>query len=163
MKVLITKEYLNDLFIYKEGKLFWKRSPARRIKVGTEACSLSGNGYLRVAIKQIHYPLHRIIFMMHHGYLPKYVDHIDGNPLNNCIDNLREATQTQNLYNAKKRKDNSSGLKGISWVKRLNKWLVQLSINKKNTYLGVYEDLELAELVAQEARILYHGRFARTL
>jgi hypothetical protein len=57
--------------------------------------------------------------------------------------------------------NNTSGIKGVCWHKSTNRWYVQLQVNKKMKYLGIYEDIELAELVAIEARAKYHGEFAR--
>ena len=105
--------------------------------------------------------MHRLIFLFHYGYLPKIIDHIDGNPLNNDIKNLRESTHIENCQNAKKRTTNTSGCKNVSWHKPANKWAVRLSINQKKVFFGLFEDIELADLVAHEARDLYHGKFAR--
>jgi len=66
-----------------------------------------------------------LIFLYHHGYLPKFVDHIDGNKKNNRIENLREATKSQNAMNQKVSTRNTSGIKGVMWHKRDKKWFVQ--------------------------------------
>jgi hypothetical protein len=89
------------------------------------------------------------------------VDHIDGNPSNNRIENLRGATNAQNLQNAKIHQNNTSGIKNVHFDKQKNRWNVQLRIDKKIKHFGLYKDLELAELVATEARNKYHGDFAR--
>ena len=99
--------------------------------------------------------------MMHYGYLPKYIDHVDGDSVNNRIENLREATNQQNAYNQKLRKNSTSGVKGVNWDKDTNKWRVRIQINGKHTHIGSFEDLMLAELVAVEARDKYHKEFAR--
>jgi len=98
---------------------------------------------------------------MHHNYFPEYIDHIDNNPLNNKIENLRECTLSQNSQNQKLKSNNTSRIKNVTWHKRVKKWQVQIMINGKNKYFGVYEDLHLAELVATEARIKYYAEFAR--
>lgn len=156
----VTQELLHKLFEYRDGELYWKVSRGRLAKVGDKAGWISKKGYLNTKINGKCYLNHRLIFLMHYGYLPEMLDHKDTNTLNNRIENLREATRSQNNRNVKLRKDNTSGIKGVSWFKKSKKWLAQVTINKKQVYLGLYEDLELAELVATEARNKYHGEFA---
>ena len=98
--------------------------------------------------------------MYHHGYLPKFVDHIDGNKQNNRIENLREASKQENSQNQKVRWTNSSGVKGVSWHKVNKKWKVALCKNYRSYYFGTYEDKELAELVSMEATDLLHKNFS---
>ena len=104
---------------------------------------------------------HRIIFVMFNGYLPEFLDHIDGNSLNNKIENLREATQQQNCINRKHHSNSKSPYKNVYWNKAAKKWQVYCRIDGHLKYFGIFEDLELADLVAQEARAKYHGEFAR--
>jgi hypothetical protein len=98
---------------------------------------------------------------MHHGYLPNSIDHIDADKSNNKIENLRVCTHSQNGFNAQKRKNNTSGTKGVSWSKIANKWHAYIHINRVKKGLGHFDSLEEATKVAQEARIKYHGAFAR--
>ena len=58
------------------------------------------------------------------GPIPKgyYIDHIDGNPLNDALDNLRLALPKENSWNMKTPKSNTSGLKGLSWSKEREMW-----------------------------------------
>jgi hypothetical protein len=146
----LTQEYLQSIFEYKDGKLFRKK----------EITALNLSGYLITQIKRKNYSVHRLIFMMHYGYLPEVVDHIDGNRLNNSIENLRAATMQQNAQNSKLRKNNKSGIKGVSWHKKTNKWRVQISVNKKVVHFGEYFDLEVAKFVAETMRYKYHKNFA---
>jgi len=116
-------------------------------------------GHLRARIKGKNYLVHRLVFLMHHGYLPKQIDHIDGNPANNKIDNLREASQSQNMWNRNANTNSMSKIKGIK-LHQSGKYQVRVQVNKKSMYLGLYVDLELAELVAIEARNKFHGVYA---
>jgi hypothetical protein len=150
-----------EFFEYKDGSLYWKKTIASRAKKGNKAGSLYDTGYLMVGIKGKYYAVHRIIFMMQNGYLPIEVDHIDGNKLNNKIENLRPATVAQNAQNRKLVKTNTSGVKNVSWSKVRNKWVVSILCNNSKNYIGAFDDLELADLVAQEARNKYHGSYAR--
>ena len=155
---IITQELLYNLFDYKNGQLFWKIKPSYRIHKNTIAGTWN-NGYCFVSINKKKYLVHRFIFMMHNGYLPNFIDHIDGNPSNNLIDNLRPATKSENACNRKLSIINKSGIKNVNWKK--NKWCVQIQINKQKKHIGYFKDLDLAELVASEARDKYHGQFAR--
>ena len=98
--------------------------------------------------------------MYHYGYLSKNVDHIDGDRTNNRIENLRSANDFENSRNSRISKRNKSGVKGVCWANHVNKWMVQVRRGNSNKYLGLYEDLELAELVAIEARNKFHKEYA---
>ena len=149
----LTKEYLHQIFKYKDGELF-------RLKNGLKVGSNHIKGYKHTTIKKKPYLLHRLIFMMFYGYMPNEIDHINGIRNDNSIENLRPAN-SKNQQNAKIRKDNKSGIKGVYWFAELKKWKVDIGVNGQRKYIGVFDDLELAELVAQEARDKYHGKFAR--
>ena len=156
----ITQEFLHQRFEYIDGCLFYKTRPARRIHVGDKAGCVNSCGYLNVEINHKCYGIHRLIFMMFNGYLPEEIDHIDGNTLNNKIENLREANRQENCLNRKKRSNNTSGVKGVYWHKKCNKWQVSLSVNKKLRYFGLFKDFDLAVTKANELRSKHHGEFA---
>ena len=158
---IITKDYLNYLFDYKNGELFWKNPISTKLKIGQKAGSKGSNNYLKVSINGKLYLNHRIIFMMHYGYFPKIVDHIDNNSLNNLIENLRLATKSQNQHNANISKNNKSGIKGIYWHKANSKWKVQFKLNGKKMYFGEYNDIDYAKFVVEAMRYKYHKEFAR--
>lgn len=153
-----TQDYLNSLFKYTNGGLFWKIDRAK-IKSGDAAGNITSKGYKRVMIDYKEYFLHRIVYFMHHGYDPEIIDHINGNPLDNSIENLRAATAQTNQYNRKLSLNNKSGCKNVSWNKTKQTWQVHLRHDKKVKSWYV-KDFELAEFIAQEARSLYHGSFA---
>ena len=157
----LTQEYLHSLFYYKDGNLYSKinRYKTTIRKNDLIKCYLK-SGYLRTCINYKSYRIHRLIFMMHHGYLPKQIDHINGIKDDNRIENLRAATQSQNLFNRTLTKSNTSGVKNVTFEQ--NKYRVRLRINKKLINIGTFDNLELAELVAIEARDKYHGEFARS-
>lgn len=157
----IDSTLLNQYFTYKNGELYNKK-PRQRVTVGQKLGYVNNSdGYIKLGFKGKYYLAHRLVFMMHHGYMPNHIDHIDNNPANNRIENLREVTNTQNCQNSKKRTTNTSGYKNVNWRKDRSKWRVDIRINGKNVYFGSYDDLELADFVAQEARDKYFGKFAR--
>jgi hypothetical protein len=158
---MITQEQAIKFFEYKDGILYWKSMPYKRNDlIGTEAGTLDRDRK-QITINKKHYKTHRLVYLMFHGYMPKEVDHIDNNPLNNRIENLRLANRSEQCCNTRIRKDNTSGIKGVSWDKSRNKWVVTVTKNKKTVYTNRFIDLELAQLVAIEARDKFHGDFAK--
>jgi hypothetical protein len=98
---------------------------------------------------------------MFYGYFPNTVDHIDGNPSNNKIENLREVTQTQNNYNAILKTNNTSGFKNVYWNKRSSNWVVMVKIDRKNKHIGYFNCIKEANKAAIKARKQYYGEFTR--
>lgn len=156
----LTKDILNFLFDYKDAELIWKFTLSSKGKKGNSAGSIRLDGYKKVGISGKTYLIHRLIYMLHYGNMPDYVDHINGNRADNRIENLRAATKSQNCQNQKIPSNNKSGIKNVCWNKRLNKWCVQLKVKNKTLNIGYFKDLELAELVAIEARNKHHKEFA---
>jgi hypothetical protein len=156
-----TPETLKQLFEYKDGNLYWRDSNGRAKAGSLAGCSTNLDKYMRVRINNKLYLLHRVIFFMHHGYFPKEIDHIDCDRRNNRIENLREATGSQNQKNRGLPRNNTSGYKNVTWCKSVGKWQVGMSFKKKFKKIGFFDDIELADLVAQEARNKYHGEFVR--
>jgi hypothetical protein len=158
---MITQEYLKELFDYKDGNLYWKINKGSRVKSGQKAGYVTKNKYTQVRINNQLYYAHRLIYLFHHNLLPVYIDHKDGNPLNNCIENLRQANAYQNGQNKEKSKYNKSGHKNISWDKENNKWVVRITVNNKSKNFGRYKDIDYAIFVADFIRNKFHGEFAR--
>ena len=138
MKNHITQNELKEIFEYKDGRIFWKVKKAQCLNIGDEAGYLD-KGYLTTGIDGKVHRNHRLIFLMHHGYLPKEVDHKDCNTLNNRIENLRPSNRSQNCCNKGIGSKNTSGVKGVSWTKTNNKWRAKLKLNGKTFHLGYYE------------------------
>jgi len=155
------QQKIREYFDYSDGVLYWKTKTAHCVKVGQPAGTLDKRtGYHRVRVDSKFQKTHRVIFLYHHGYLPDFVDHIDGNKTNNKIENLRGATFSQNCMNQKISTRNTSGTKGVMWHKRDKKWVVQLRVNSKCHSFGYFDDKELAELVAIEATNKLHKEFS---
>ena len=161
---MITQKRLHDLFEYREdGNLIRKVRVASNAKVGDIAGSPNDRGYWLVNIEYERCKVHRLIFLYHHGYLTPGmdIDHIDGNPGNNRIENLREVTHTQNIQNSKINSRNTSGVKGVYWDKQRSKWRAGIRVEGKKTDLGSYNTLKEAEAAVKGAREKYHGEYAR--
>lgn len=160
MEALYTR--IQELLEYRDGQFYWKVNRSGSRGQGQLAgCLDTNNGYRKITIDGVQYGEHRLVYLMFHGYLPEIIDHIDGNPANNLIENLRECSHTQNMYNQKRAKNNTSGVKGVCWDKASGKWKVTIQIRGNRLFFGYHDDLELAELIVIEAREHYHKEFAR--
>lgn len=157
----LTVDLLNHLFEYDKetGNLIWKRQQSNRIAAGDIAGSLC-RGYVYVGINGKKHRAHRIIFLMHKGYLPKTIDHINGDKLDNRIENLRAATVGQNQHNRKTNANNTSGYKGVWWNKASKKWAAGIKLEGKRIHLGYFDNVEEAAEVVRKAREELHGDFA---
>ena len=159
----LTKDYLNYLFDYKNGELFWKNKPSKfaNIKIGQIAGCVGKENYKYVAFNKIRKPIHSIIYCMFFGKFPKIIDHIDGNQTNNKIENLREVTHSQNMLNQKLYKNSKTGYKNITFQKQNKKFVVRIVVNEKRKSFGSYNDIDYAKFVAEAMRHKYHGEYAR--
>jgi hypothetical protein len=152
---MLNKEYLHSLFNYIDGNLVWKVA-RQKVAIGSTAGYVNPNGYKYITLDRKRYKAHRLIFMYHYGYFPKEIDHIDRNKLNNRIENLQDISHSDNCKNMGLKKNNTSGVKNVSFIKSRNRYEVCLKINQKKISFGYYKDLNLAELVAIEARDKYY-------
>lgn len=161
---MITQEYLKSILNYdcETGIFTWKINKSIT-KAGNIAGSIKKESYCVIKIHRKDYMAHRLAWLYVYGYFPTYIDHINGIRNDNKLSNLREVTSSQNSCNRKISIRNTSGVKGVTWHKQINKWQVVIGINGKNKYFGCFEDKEFAELVMIEARQKYHGIYARNI
>lgn len=137
----MTKEYINHHFEYhKSGNLIIKNKRYQCDVVGSLLKNRPHHsGYVYIEHNRKSIALHAVIFILHYGYRPKFIDHINRNKSDNRIENLRPATRSQNNFNIKKRKNNKSGFRGVSLCKESGKWKAQISINNKKINLGRFK------------------------
>lgn len=88
-----------------------------------------------------------------------FVDHIDGNGLNNSRANLREATHAQNMQNKGPRRQSKSGIKGV--MPNRDRWMAQIKENGRTIHLGTFDTVEEAGAAYREASLRIHGDFGR--
>ena len=160
---MITQQLVAEYFDHKDGHLYWKKvaHPNKQYLVGQEAGSIHATGYRHVTWQGKVHKVHRLIFLLEHGYMPKEIDHINGDRQDNRLKNLREVTRSQNQCNRFVLANNTSGYAGVSWHKKSKSWVVRLMKDGKTKAIGYFKDLELAGLVSAEARSLYHGVYAK--
>lgn len=157
----LTQEYLQELFEYRDGELYWKLSTNRRRIQNKKAGTIRPDGYKVVFIDKKNYLAHRVIFLHQRGFLPECLDHIDNNPSNNLIENLRPATRSQNMQNKKLHKNNTTGVKGVYFVTSRNKWYARIREHGKLVFHKYCKTLEEAQYVLTQAREQLHKEFAR--
>ena len=153
------QQKIKILFDYRRGCLYWKIKK-QGISIGAYAGHLEKKiGYRRIGIDGKKYLEHRLIFLYHYGYLPKYLDHINGIKDDNRIENLREVTHSQNHMNKKSNKNSTSIYKGVNWDKGCKKWKASIRKNKLK-HLGVFiSEKEAAQVYNKAAKELF-GKYA---
>jgi hypothetical protein len=153
---------IRDIFDYRpDGMLVWKINTGKKRLIGTIAgSSREPDGYQRVGLYGRDYYLHHLVWAWHHGSWPaKRLDHQRGNPANNPIENLREASQSQNLANSKARKRDYP--KGVSPVRGASTYNARITVNYTQINLGNYRSEALAHAAYLDAARRYFGDFAR--
>lgn len=161
---MLTQSKLKDELSYDKdtGKFTRLKDKGRLSKNGDIAGTLGSLGYTIIKIQGKAHKAHRLAWLYMYGTFPsKNLDHINGIKDDNRIENLRECTQQENCYNRQARKGSKSGIKNVCWHKRTKTWHVVLSFGGVCKFIGQFKDLELAELVAIEARIKYHKEYAK--
>lgn len=167
---MITADRLRELLHYDpETGVFTRRvRTSNRIRIGDEAGDVRKfrpNGfYRRISLDDRRYLAHRLAWLYVHGEWPPtdvYIDHIDGNGLNNRIKNLRLATRSQNGANRALQSNNTSGIKGVHWAARSKKWKAQVSVGGRVKSLGYFESIDDATAAYRAATEQYFGSFAR--
>lgn len=184
-KALPSQEVLCQILRYEtdSGKLFWKeRGPEwfnenkqtrehnaaiwNGKNAGREAFVTSlPHGHRYAGIFGSKYLAHRVAWKMVYGAEPVGLDHIDGDPSNNRLSNLREAEQSVNGKNLKLKKNNTSGVMGVRWEERLGKWVARIFVDYKSHHLGVFDNFDQAIKARKEAERRHgfhenHGRAA---
>ena len=128
------------------GALVWLPRPgiARNDRAGKPAGCTRADGYTLVSVGRQSFLKHRICWALFYGEWPiTYIDHKDGNPNNNSIDNLRLATPAQNLQNTKQYTNNRSGAKGV-YLHKYGKYEAFITKNGRRHYLGLFSSLDAA-------------------
>ena len=153
------EQLIRECLRYEGGHLYWRVNRRGGVKAGDVAGNTRLNGYIETRVGGNVFLVHRIVFFLHYGYWPEYIDHINRDRADNRVENLRECTVGQNQYNSAKRPNTKFG-RNIDWNSNQNKYVVRIQVKGRRLLCGYFDDLELAELVASEAREKYHGEYA---
>lgn len=160
----MNQQKVKELFGYKEGKLFWLVDRGRNKMIGKGAGTLTLDGYLQTSVDNVLYKNHRLIWLWHFGEWPsKGIDHIDGDPLNNNIGNLRNVTHKENGRNSKRGSNNTSGVSGVCFHKAKGNWCAYIHSDTGRQHLGYFSDWFEAVCVRKSAEVKHgyhknHGR-----
>jgi len=137
---MITQEELKSVLKYDQetGRFTWlvpRRSGS--IKAGTEAGSVTNQGYVHVQIGRMRYLAHRLAWLYTYGFFPENsIDHINRKRDDNRLENLREVSNSCNIRNSKSRINNTSGVRGVCWDKASQRWQADIKVNGKKIGLG---------------------------
>ena len=156
----LTRDRLVSLLLYDKetGEIKWRETGAgrRRNKV---AGSKDSHGYIQTRIDGRMYFNHRLAWIFAHGDFPKdVIDHIDGNILNNRIDNLRDVCRKTNQENQRSApvSNKTTGLLGATLHKGTGKFMAKIQVNRKQVYLGLFTTAEAAHAEYVKAKRHFH-------
>ena len=173
----LTTQIARELLTYNPdtGKLFWKERPAKYFKnpnytkswntrwAGKEALTaitlreFGQIGRLGGRVLNKNYHTHRIAWLIYYGEWPKNeIDHINQDPTDNRIENLRDVTHAEYNKNRTLQKNNTTGYSGVSFYKRYGKYCAKIYINSIEKHLGYYDTAEEAAAVRAVASINYN-------
>lgn len=159
----LSLEHLRSMLSYNSetGEFVWLKRPRRNTHVGTVAGRFRFDGYQVIGLNRHIYLAHRLAWFYSHGQWPiAGIDHVDGNPSNNRLKNLREATSSQNHANMKVFANNTSGYRGVSRHK-CGRWCAEIWHQRKKHYLGLFATKEEASRAHEIARARMFGTFSR--
>jgi hypothetical protein len=159
---LPSQERLHQLFDYSvtTGFLYRRSGRTKGLPVASQA---RRSRYPTVWVDGSIYLVHRLVWKWVTGHDPQnlHIDHADGDRTNNAWHNLRLATVSENLRNAKRHHDNTSGFKGVYRAHDSSRWVARITHNRKGIYLGRYNTPEEAHAAYLAAAEQLHGEFAR--
>lgn len=142
----------------EDGNLYWNKNINSRARKDKIAGGVEPDGYRRIRFKQRNYVAHKVVWYLHNKTVVLgHLDHINGNRLDNRIENLRIATTRQNALNRKRHRDGNLPGCYRHTAKSGNKvgWYASIHINGKALYLGYYQTEQEAHTAYLFAAILY--------
>ena len=156
---MLTHKRLQELFTHDPvaGVLRWRVKTNRRIVVGSVAGTINDFGYRVIRVDGQRYRAHRLIWFYAHGEWPKNdIDHINGNPDDNRLDNLRDVTTAENIQNQiMAHKRNRTGRLGVT--QRKNGFEARICTNGVTESLGLFDTADAAEAAYIEAKRIRHS------
>lgn len=166
---MITKSRLVELLEYQPetGLFFWKKSMKGPARKGSKAGWSRKDGYVVIKIDGEKEYAHRLAWIYVNGSVDELlsIDHIDNNPANNAIANLRIGDTQQNNMNRSRSSKNSSGVMGVFWAKHANKWAAQIRHNRVTRHVGYFADINDAVKARRsvESELGFHKNHGRNV
>lgn len=154
---------LREVLTYdpQTGVFRWA-APRQKCAVGAIAGRTDNRGYWRITVDGCVYLAHQLAWFYVYGAWPEAtIDHRDLDKRNNSISNLRLATHSQNRANVPARRNNKSGLKGVTWRQDREMWRANCHIDGRQTHLGYFHTKEEAHAAYRHAATSHFGEFAR--
>jgi len=125
------------------GDFYWKNPSNNNVKIGGVAGTLTKKGYIYIGINNKQYMAHRLAWFYVYGYMPEnMIDHESRIKTHNCIKNLREASDQCSNRNRGMFRNNTTEVTGVYKDKSTNRWISQITVNKKRKHLGRYKDFD---------------------
>jgi hypothetical protein len=116
-------------------------------------------GYLVGRVNSVSMKAHRAAWALHYGEWPKHeIDHINGNKMDNRIENLRDVQTLENGKNRPKQINNTSGVTGVGYSQAKGKWFARIKVNQKLIHLGHFSTKE----EATHRRLVAESRYGFT-
>ncbi|MGY6156645.1 HNH endonuclease [Paraburkholderia graminis] len=158
----LTQETLQSVLHYDPVTgVFTYLSGSRYKEPGQEAGYIKSQGYREIHVAGKNYYAHRLAFLYMTGAFPlQYVDHINGEKLDNRWCNLRNASHAENMCNRRVSKNNSTGYRGVYLNKDTQKYSAYVNVDGHRHQLGKFDTAQEAGEVAALARKKYHGAYA---
>lgn len=133
-------------------------------KKGDKAGYKKKNNYVYIRVCGFRYCAHRLAYFYMNGKWPQnFIDHIDRDKHNNKWSNLRDATRSQNSFNRDISSKSSSGIAGVCWDGRKNRWRAYIKHDRKYINLGFYQDINDAALARRGAESRFYKEFASSM
>lgn len=155
----MTAEKAGEMFAYdpNSGAITWKVTRNHMSKVGSEAGHLRKSGYRQIIVNGRAIAAHRLAWLLHYGTWPEqHIDHMDGNPSNNRISNLRDVERRVNAENLRgARKDSTCKLLGAS-PRKDGQWLAQIQVQGRKKHLGLFPTAAEAHAAYLSAKRVMH-------
>ena len=151
----LTIDQINYYFHYdrENGKLYWKNHWDKSVRtrfLHKEAGTVR-LGYRRIILGLKVYTVHRLIWFIENRSLPTMIDHINGDSLDNRIQNLRTSASRKNQQNQRRHREGK--LVGASFHKASQTWRAVVKIEGKQIYLGLFNtELEAHQRYVQELK-----------
>ena len=144
------------------GHLWWLQRSGGKVKMDKPAGCRRPDGRIQVKVLKTLFKAHRVCWALYYGEWPDCdIDHVNCNPADNRIANLRLASRTENNRNRVKRSGCSSQYKGVTWDKQWRKWRAAIRIDGKLMRLGAFDDEYQAHLAYCAAADEHFGEFKR--